>query len=305
MKTKQLFLLFIPIMFASCDPNVPQVEPQGLRPTALFSFTQKELTVNFTNSSLNATSYSWDFGDGKTSTSKNPTHTYSSYGTFKVTLTAKSGTLANSISHNVILTEQALSASFTYKVAHPLKVILTNTSTNATSYEWDFGDGTTSTEKNPTHKYSTIGVYRVKLTAKNGSKSSVNQTNVEIKAPSTCMITGFSVLKVPTNNKYYQVQLTDDYFIDKTTYFWTKWFLLSSANLPYNYNLGTAQTLNINYKYVIRLYKYSSSGNPSNSQASGKGDWSATISSSTLKTYPETITYSDSSASIKLIFQWK
>lgn len=274
-------------------------------PTANFSYSKNGLMVSFSNTSANAQSYKWEFGDGQTSTVKNPSHTYSKYGTYKVTLTAVNGSKSNATSQNITLTEVAPKASFTYKTAHPLKVVLTNNSTNATSYVWDFGDGTTSTEKSPTHKYKTIGVYKVKLTAKSSNKSDNYETNVEIKAPTTCAITGFSVTKIPTNNKYYQVQLTDDYIMSKTTYFWTKWFLLSSANLPYEYALNSAKTLNIENTYVVRLYKYTGTGNPSDTQASGKGDWAATISSSDLKAYPETLTYSNSTAGIKLNFQWK
>src|SRR5439155_126203 len=46
------------------------------------------LTVQFTNSSTSATSYAWNFGDGKTSTATNPSNTYTNAGTFTVTLTA-------------------------------------------------------------------------------------------------------------------------------------------------------------------------------------------------------------------------
>lgn len=281
------------------------ISQTDITPTAKFSYNKNGLIVTFSNSSANAQSYKWEFGDGQTSTADNPSHTYSNYGTYNVTLTAINDSKSNATSQSITLTEVAPKASFTYKTAHPLKVVLANNSTNATSYQWDFGDGTTSTEKNPTHRYKTIGVYKVKLTAKSGNKSDIYTTNVEIKAPSTCAITGFSVTKIPTNNKYYQVQLTDDYIMSKTTYFWTTWFLLSSANLPYDKPLNAAKTLNIENTYVVRLYKYTGTGNPSNTQASGKGDWTAIISSSDLKAYPETLTYSNSTAAIKLNFQWK
>ena len=196
-------------------------------------------------------------------------------------------------------------ASFTYKTEQPFKVVLTNNSSDATAYEWDFGDGTNSKDENPIHRYKSIGVYRVKLIAKNSYSSDVYQTNVEINAPSSCVMTGFSVTKIPTNNKYYQVQLTDDYIVSKTTYFYTTWFLLSSANLPYNYTLSSAKTIDTNNDYVIRLYQYSGSGNPSSGQASGKGDWYAKISSSALKEYPESITCSNSSAAINVNLKWK
>lgn len=47
----------------------------------------------------------------------------------------------------------------------PLTVTFTNLSANATSYEWDFGDGVTSTLESPTHTYTAVGVYTVVLAA--------------------------------------------------------------------------------------------------------------------------------------------
>ncbi|RPJ78092.1 MAG: PKD domain-containing protein, partial [Alphaproteobacteria bacterium] len=57
----------------------------------------------------------------------------------------------------------------------PLAVKFTDTSTgNATSWSWDFGDGTTSNERNPVHKYTAAGNYNVTLTVSNSDGSSTN-----------------------------------------------------------------------------------------------------------------------------------
>ncbi len=64
-------------------PDIP-----GSVPSAGFSFFKSGNTVDFTNTSQNATSYMWDFGDGATSSAENPTHTYSADGDYTVTLTA-------------------------------------------------------------------------------------------------------------------------------------------------------------------------------------------------------------------------
>lgn len=55
-------------------------------PEAKFSYTANNYEVTFTNKSTNATSYEWDFGDGKTVTEENPTHTYEAFGTYNVKL---------------------------------------------------------------------------------------------------------------------------------------------------------------------------------------------------------------------------
>ena len=70
-------------------------------------------------------------------------------------------------------------ASFQYEVSkdNALKVSFTNTSENAESYKWDFGDGETSTEENPVHEYSEEGSYDVVLTATNADGVSTDVTN--------------------------------------------------------------------------------------------------------------------------------
>ena len=67
-------------------------EKEETKPVAVFSMDKMSIEVNetiaFTNFSENATSYLWDFGDGNSSTNEHPTHSYSSKGTYTVTLTA-------------------------------------------------------------------------------------------------------------------------------------------------------------------------------------------------------------------------
>jgi len=66
--------------------------------------------------------------------------------------------------------EEPPTASFTFSPSDPEvgeTVLFTNASTKASSYEWDFGDLTTSTSDNPTHSYNDDGVYTVELKARN------------------------------------------------------------------------------------------------------------------------------------------
>jgi cyclophilin family peptidyl-prolyl cis-trans isomerase len=70
----------------------------------------------------------------------------------------------------------------------PANITFTNTSTKAESYEWDFGDGTKSTEANPTHRYGHSGNYAVVLKAQKGAKITTYKQMVQVTAPERCLI---------------------------------------------------------------------------------------------------------------------
>lgn len=74
---------------------------------------------------------------------------------------------------------EPLVSSFTY-VSNELEVTFTNNSVGADSYEWNFGDGSTSTDENPVYTYSTTGTYTVALTATAGSNSTSYEEEIVI-----------------------------------------------------------------------------------------------------------------------------
>lgn len=192
------------------------------------------------------------------------------------------------------------SASFGYTTAHPFKVIFTNTSKKATSYIWDFGDGTTSKEENPSHRYNSKGVYKVTLTARRGDYSDKYSANITIEAPTKCYATGIVYEKVPKYNEYYNIRFTDDYLLFETLYWNTNWVMLSSANLPYTYMLNSKKQIDLSIsEYVLRLYK--------NSSTSGGGtqidNWS--VFTSNLKSnYPEKLTATGTNSKVLLLLEW-
>ncbi|AKB46497.1 cell surface protein [Methanosarcina sp. Kolksee] len=153
------------------------------KPVAEFSASptsgKAPLKVAFTDTSTGSpTSWKWNFGDGSTSTQQNPTHKYSIAGNYTVALTVRNAVGSNTVTKDgyIQVIEKPVanfSASPTSGKA-PLKVAFTDTSTGSpTSWKWDFGDGTTSTQQNPTHKYSKVGNYTVKLTATNAAGSNM------------------------------------------------------------------------------------------------------------------------------------
>jgi len=140
------------------------------------------LMVNFTNTSTGATSYQWNFGNSNTSTAPNPSTVFLTPGTYTVKLIAiGAGGVKDSITHTINVVNDPI-AAFT---ASPLSacedvnvITFTNSSSNAATYTWDFGDGSSSTLANPTHTYIDPGVYNVKLIA----TSTYGCQNIEIKS---------------------------------------------------------------------------------------------------------------------------
>ncbi|MBL7775534.1 MAG: peptidylprolyl isomerase, partial [Saprospiraceae bacterium] len=70
----------------------------------------------------------------------------------------------------------------------PVAVTFTNVSQGADSYEWDFGDGSRSTDANPTHRYVHSGNYSVVLRAKKGNKIKTSTQMIQVTAPERCLI---------------------------------------------------------------------------------------------------------------------
>lgn len=70
----------------------------------------------------------------------------------------------------------------------PATIAFENKSIKADSYEWNFGDGTTSKDAVPQHKYNLSGNYTVTLTAKKGSKKQVKTEKIHIEAPTDCLV---------------------------------------------------------------------------------------------------------------------
>lgn len=146
-------------------------------------------TISFQNNSYNSTSpmfnrfYSWDFGDGNSSTAFSPSHTYGSGANYQVTLftyaldTNGVDTLCSSSKSRMVDPGKTDSCSMGFiwnQQASTLKVDFTDYSfsyavdtnqANALSsqHNWDFGDGAVSTQKNPEHTYATLGAYTVTL----------------------------------------------------------------------------------------------------------------------------------------------
>lgn len=175
---------------AGCAKKRDAVTNPRSGPTADFAAAPvsggRPLDVHFTDQSspgsATISSWSWDFGDSDTSTLRNPSHTYLSNGTYTVSLTVATTVDADTetktgyivVSSTPVPPTAAFSGSPTDGTV-PLVVQFTDESTRGsatiTSWAWSFGDGGTSTAKNPSHTYSAVGTYPVLLTVTSSAGS--------------------------------------------------------------------------------------------------------------------------------------
>lgn len=183
MKMKNVVLLlsslFVIIYISSCNKD-PEFTISFEASAEMVNVGQ---AINFTNTSTdNVSDYSWDFGDGTTSTEENPTHTYSSMGTYTVELTGSIEDNSKSSKKTIKIADVQPTASFSLPSLLQTKCPITfqNTSVNAAEYAWDFGDGNVSTLQSPTHTYTTAGTYNITLITKNGTLEAEEDKSVII-----------------------------------------------------------------------------------------------------------------------------
>ncbi len=132
------------------------------------------LAVFFADTSSGSpTAWAWSFGDGNTSSQQNPRHTYGTSGTYTVALTASnaSGQNTKTSASYVSVTVGAPGANFSASPESgpaPFSVQFADLSVGTpTSWLWDFGDGSTSTQQSPSHVYTSSGSYTVSLAVSN------------------------------------------------------------------------------------------------------------------------------------------
>jgi PKD repeat protein len=171
MKTKfhnYIFIAFLSMTLFACqkeDDTPPQSQAEFTASATQVAVGEE---IQFTNTSENATAYSWSFGDGTTSNQVAPRKSYATSNVFLVSLVS-TGAGGSTISNMEITVTPA--SSFTVEdeenLVATVPVQFTNTSVGAESYSWSFGDAdnSTSTDENPTFTYPNSGTYTVSLTA--------------------------------------------------------------------------------------------------------------------------------------------
>ncbi|MBX9400543.1 PKD domain-containing protein [Lysobacter sp. BMK333-48F3] len=166
-------------------------------PVANFSASTNGLTANFSDGSTDSdgsiVSRAWAFGDGGTSAATNPSHAYTTAGTYTVSLTVTdNGGATHTASKPVTVTAPGNAnpvAAFTFSTSN-LTASFTDASTDSdgsiVAREWNFGDGVTSTTTSPAHTYAAAGTFNVtlKVTDDDGASHSITKAVTVSDAPS-------------------------------------------------------------------------------------------------------------------------
>lgn len=206
-------------------------------------------------------------------------------------------------------------ANFTYTGAGsfaPSTVQFTSTSSDATTYSWDFGDNGTSTEQNPSHLFTLGGTYTVRLIATGaGGSNSITKTINILNAPTQVKITSISVTEYAEWNgsvgTYYDNSADGLYpdlvitIADGSSTLYTSFPIMNAqySQRPFIYTLSSPINLpNLSEIYYISLYDDDSSF----------GLWDmgyALLQPSSLQAYPTSYNISYLGTAFTVNLQWQ
>ena len=156
----------------SCPPAPPLSVTASATPSTICTGETSTLTATVTNGSGNET-FLWSNGSSTNPITVSPNATT----TYTVTVTDGGNTATASATVTV---DELPVAGFSSSDANMPTIAFTNSSTNAASYSWDFDDGSTGTDPNPTHTYAANGTYTVTLIATNNCESDTTSDDVTI-----------------------------------------------------------------------------------------------------------------------------
>ena len=217
-----------------------------------------QLSVQFTDASTgNPSQWHWDFGNGHTSEAQNPAASFTTPGTFPVTLTVNDGINTNSHTEYITVYEPP-KVQFSVDTAsgcYPLGVHFTDESTTGTggidAWTWDFGDGSPfSSEQNPMHVYDSAGTFIPKLTVSNKAGC----------------ITSASGQKIVTNEG-----VTVDFSADKT------FSCAAPLAVTFTATTSSAQTIDYNWDFGDGA---TASGKTASHTYTTKGNYTVTLTAS-------------------------
>ncbi len=171
-----LYRVKLIVQFGSCMDSVTKTLKVVGKSISNFTSTNPlackgPLTVAFNNSSVNAIDSKWDFGDGSTSVSTNPSKTYNGTGSFTIKLITQSSNgcfdtltrvnYVRLIGSTITRLDSLPISGCKDLIVRPRAVI--NGVENIVSYKWNFGDGGTANVDTPSHRYTAYGKYNISV----------------------------------------------------------------------------------------------------------------------------------------------
>ncbi|HAP69294.1 MAG TPA: hypothetical protein DCR04_06135 [Flavobacteriales bacterium] len=175
-------------VFPNPEPAFSLVDAEGCTPHEVLFVNESSIATGQNSE------YLWDLGDGTTDSSPSPLYTYPDSGFYDITLSVTSVEGCNT----VITEESAVRANITpvadfSQSANELLFLdavieLTDESEHVINWDWDLGDGTTSTDASPIHRYDEPGTYYIALTVTNGDCEDTKRGVVKVKSNHTFYI---------------------------------------------------------------------------------------------------------------------
>lgn len=185
------------------EPSAPQI----VRVSTVIKNCEAPYPVSFKpqiNNLLGNMVYSWDFGDGNTSSDIAPVHIYQNPGDYTITLIVSNElgsdtsvlTLPELANASIPVVASFNFSHFNDNIFAPNKVQMKNNSQGANQFHWNFGDGQQSTDEEPFHVFNSAGTYNVKLrgTCTNGTEHEVSQQVLITSPPERIFIDSLNLM---------------------------------------------------------------------------------------------------------------
>jgi gliding motility-associated-like protein len=165
---------------SATDTGIVNVTPPPVIPPPAPASGCAPICINFTNPT-GLVNWNWNFGDGVSSSDPNPQHCYTTAGSFNIALSYTTNIgCASTVTYSHVVNIYPVPVALFSASPNPTDIFspqvnFNNQSVNSNSWQWTFGDGSSSSTQNPTHTYGQVGFYPVMLiaTSQNGCKDTL------------------------------------------------------------------------------------------------------------------------------------
>lgn len=223
-------------------------------------------SVDFNNNSAYATSFVWDFGDGATSTLEDPTHYYTSPGTYQVMLTAKcGGGASDTYSGSITVSNMTVDANFSFDAVNsnyhaPADVSFSGYYFSGATYAWYVNNVYVGNYKDLNYEFVNSGTYTIRLDVSCGGSTDSKFYNMTIDPPYSNVVVSSVRFWHPSG--YYQ-SLYFDHYLDGNYTYQSGTYGVSSSSTYAQWNGPTIYNFNnvASSQFFIKDYDGTSSYN--------------------------------------------